>query len=186
MKLNFVKLLSLSLLVFAGLTFTSCDPDPCKDVACDPDHGICIEGNCDCDPGYSGLDCAILLRSVYIGTYDAVEVCSSDPSFIDNYVAEVKTSSDGDQYIIITNIYNHFSSDPSVSYQPEDTQVKAIVSDAGLVIEEQGWSAAGLEDWRVSGTGSVITDGEFTINFVLDDITNTGVEDECSVTYTLQ
>ncbi len=186
MKLNLLKLLSLSLLVVAGLTFQSCDPDPCKDVVCDADHGICLDGTCDCDPGYSGSDCAILLRSAYVDTYNAVEVCTSDPSFDDNYIAEVKTSADGDQYIIITNLYNHFASDPNANYQPEDTQVKAIVSDAGIEIPEQFWVAQGLETIKVSGTGSVLSGNEFSINFTMVDTDPNGFSDECSVTYTRQ
>lgn len=186
MKLNLIKLLSLSFLVIAGLTFTSCDPDPCKDVVCDADHGICLDGTCDCDPGYSGSDCAILLRSAYVGTYNAVEVCTSDPSFSDNYTSEVKTSADGDQYMIITNLYNHFSAAAPGAYQPEDTQVKVLVSDAGIEIPEQFWTAAGLESYKVSGTGSVLSGTEFSINFTLTDTDAGGGTDECSVTYTLQ
>jgi len=185
MKLNLLKLLSLSILLFAGLTFTSCDPDPCKDVVCDADHGICLDGTCDCDPGYSGSDCAILLRSAYIGTYNAVEVCSSLPNFDDNYIADVKTSAEGAQYIIITNLYNHFSAVTS-AYQPTDTQVKAIVSDSGIEIPETSWTASGLEDYRVSGTGSVLTGTSFSINFTLTDVTDPSNADECAVTYTLQ
>jgi len=189
MKLNLLKLLSLSLLVFAGLTFTSCDPDPCKDVVCG-DNGLCLDGFCDCNPGYSGESCEILLRTAYVGMYDAAEICTSDASYTDNYTAEVKTSSDGFEYIIITNLYNHFNASSPGTYQPEDTQVKAIVSDSGLEIPETSFTATGIEAFSVVGTGSSISGTGFTINFTL---TNTalspgdqGYQDECSVTYVAQ
>jgi len=49
MKYTYLLLLTLSIVAF------SCG-DPCDDVDCGP-NGTCIEGDCDCDPGYSGLNC---------------------------------------------------------------------------------------------------------------------------------
>lgn len=158
--------------------------DPCHNITCTT-NGVCLNGLCNCDPGYGGTDCSILLRSGYIGIYDAIEVCTSDPTFSDNYVAEVKVSSNGPQYMIITNLYNHFSSAAPGVYQPEDTQVEVTVSASGLDIPLQYWTAPGLEDFRVSGTGSVLSGTVFSIDFTLED-TSLGFTDNCVVTYTLQ
>ena len=34
-----------------------CKQEPCKNVIC-LNGGICIEGNCDCEDGWGGLDCS--------------------------------------------------------------------------------------------------------------------------------
>lgn len=168
-----------------GFTGADCSTlDPCYNITCAP-TGVCLNGLCDCDPGYGGVDCGTLIGSGYIGTYNAVEVCASDPSFAENYVAEVKVSSDGPQYIIITNLYNHFSGAAPGAYQPEDTQVKVTVGPNGLDIPLQYWTAAGLQNFRVSGIGSVLTGTGFTIDYFLED-TSSGASDNCMVTYTLQ
>jgi len=173
-----------------GYSGTNCTNfDPCQSTTCGL-NGVCVNGVCNCDPGYDGTDCSIVLRSAYIGIYNAVEVCSSDPTFSDNYVAEVKLSSSGAQYMIITNLYNHFSNVAPGLYQPEDTQVEVIVSTTGITIPAQSWTASGLEDFEVSGTGSVLVGTIFSINFTLTDTSllpgDPGYQDDCSVTYTLQ
>jgi len=46
---------------FAVLLFTACgdDPvDPCADVDCGA-NGMCLDGTCDCEDGYSGTNCEI-------------------------------------------------------------------------------------------------------------------------------
>lgn len=54
MKLYLWLLLSISML----LTLTSCsESDPCDDIVCV--NGECINGNCDCDTGYTGSDCSV-------------------------------------------------------------------------------------------------------------------------------
>ena len=35
---------------------TSCDKDPCNEVVCQ-NGGICVDGDCDCPPNYSGIFC---------------------------------------------------------------------------------------------------------------------------------
>jgi|GEM_PF-644660 len=168
-----------------GYSGTNCtDYDPCFNITC-ATTGTCLNGVCDCDPGYTGTDCSIQLISAYTGTYNAGEVCSSDPSFTDYYVAEVKTSPTGPQYMYITNLYNHFSATHPGLYQPTDTQVEAVVTTTGITIAPQFWTAAGLEDFMVTGTGTVLNGTTFTVSFRLTD-TSSGDFDECVVTYTLQ
>jgi hypothetical protein len=45
-------------LLALSLSFSACTKDPCKDVSCS--HGTCIEGACQCEPGYSGSNCDVL------------------------------------------------------------------------------------------------------------------------------
>lgn len=168
-----------------GYSGTNCENyDPCFSITCGP-NGTCLNGVCNCDPGYGGPDCDIPLTTNYFGAYNASESCSSAPSFIDNYTAEVKASTLGNQYMIITNLYSHFSASNPGIYQPEDTQVFATVSSSGLDIPTQTWSAPGLENYEVSGTGTVLTGYTFEISFTLRDVVN-NYTDNCTVTYVYQ
>ena len=52
---------NLIYLCFVVLLFTACgdDPvDPCADVDCGA-NGVCVTGTCDCEDGYSGVNCEI-------------------------------------------------------------------------------------------------------------------------------
>lgn len=209
------SLLTIFVIILSLIAVNSCG-DPCKDINCN-NNGTCVEGDCNCDPGYSGPlcsiqdlcfsvncnngtcvdgtcecdpgyggDCTVILRTAYIDTYNAQEICSSDPSFTDNYTAEVKISSSGVQYMYITNLYNHFNASAPGAYQPEDTQVEVIVSTTGIEIPTQYWTATGLEDFRVSGTGTILNGVSFTISYTLEDTSPGGGSDNCQVTYELQ
>jgi len=203
---NFIKsmkklvfLLSILFTLFSLTTMMSCEENLCKNINCN--NGVCIDGDCVCDTGYSGTKCAIFyachsvkcgnngtcvdgkcdcddgycsieLRAAYFGAYDATEICALN---VKNYTAEVKTSGDGSQYMIITNLYNHFADTSPGMYQPVDTHE----------IPEQFWTATGLSGFKVSGTGSVFSANEFSINFILEDTINNTIE-ECSVIYKFQ
>jgi len=112
-------------------------------------------------------------------------VCTSNPSYTEYYVAEVKLSSNGALNMIITNLYNHFSASAPGVYQPEDTQVEVLYTATGLDIPLQYWTAPGLQDFRVSGTGSYLSGNTFTINYLLED-TSYNTSDQCTVTYVKQ
>ncbi len=46
------------LLVFSALLFTLVSCDQCKDVSC-LNNGVCLEGTCECETGFSGANCEI-------------------------------------------------------------------------------------------------------------------------------
>lgn len=53
------RLLILVLIVFSIYSCGSDDPvDPCEGIQCGP-NGICVNGGCDCDEGYTGLESKI-------------------------------------------------------------------------------------------------------------------------------
>ena len=58
--------LSLLITLFA---LASCSSDPCEEVNC-LNGGICMEGTCDCPPGWAGADCSIF-DFEYIGRYSS-------------------------------------------------------------------------------------------------------------------
>lgn len=69
MKQRSIVILSaiITLFTFAGITYTSCTKDRCKNANC-LNGGVCKEGQCYCRDGYSGLSCEIKNKSTIIYT----------------------------------------------------------------------------------------------------------------------
>lgn len=61
----------LVLLMF--LVYNSCK-DPCDDVVCK--NGVCVEGSCNCDPGWMGEDCSVMRSSQYKGYWEGIMNCT--------------------------------------------------------------------------------------------------------------
>lgn len=186
MKNSLLKILSLAFLTIVALTFTSCDPEPCDKIECNEEHGICITDSCECDPGYGGSDCSILLSSAYIGNLNVVEFCDT----YDNgntsleYMSVARVSPLGDEYFELTNLYDHFEN-PALT--GEDTRVQIQVSENGLTLLDQEFPT--IPDYRVSGTGTVLSGTSFTLEYTLIDTSLTlgnQVVDYCTGTYTFQ
>jgi hypothetical protein len=57
MKNNIQIFAGMLALGFMFLTAGCGENDPCEDVQCN--NGTCIDGACDCAPGYSGSDCSV-------------------------------------------------------------------------------------------------------------------------------
>lgn len=65
MKRRFLQILGVAAIATIGMA--SCETDVCKDVDCGL-NGTCVEGDCECDAGYSGVACATMDRAAFIGT----------------------------------------------------------------------------------------------------------------------
>lgn len=189
MKTNFLKTLVLAMATLGIFSIQSCDTDPCKDVACG--NGVCLEGTCICDDGYDGSDCNILIRSLFLGSYNVAEICDSDVSFTDNYVSKISESSQGANYIVIDNVYNFASQ----GTQPEDATAIATVSSSGgeyiLLIENQTFAANILADFEIAGSGTYNpATSEISITYSITDTSldpiDPGYIDNCTQIYTPQ
>ncbi len=62
MKVSFVTFLSIVLLFACG--------NPCDDVVCN-NNGVCIEGICDCQMGYEGVNCDTESRTAFLGQWNS-------------------------------------------------------------------------------------------------------------------
>jgi hypothetical protein len=72
MKTKFFQILGV---VAIGLfSFSSCETDACKDVTCD-NGGTCVEGDCVCLDGFSGVNCETAWATAFISLYDGVDNC---------------------------------------------------------------------------------------------------------------
>jgi len=169
MKNNLIKSLIMAIATLGIFTIQSCDTDPCSDVECG--NGTCFEGICECDAGYDGTDCNIVIRSLFTGVYNVQEFCDSDPSFEDNYISTINESFNGIQYITINNIYNFASFD---DVEPEDATAIATVSNSGgeytLLIENQTFTSSVLADFEVAGFGTYDPSSfAITLNYSITD-----------------
>lgn len=55
--------------LFVLVALASCSSDPCETTNC-LNGGICMEGTCDCPPGWAGADCSVY-DFQYIGRYSS-------------------------------------------------------------------------------------------------------------------
>lgn len=92
---------ALTIGAFGTVLYTSCNPDPCKDVTCQ-NGGTCNEGNCVCPTGYEGTNCETKSRDKFIGTYVGNEICTVGT---DNYTMMLAANSDALK-LTMTNLYN--------------------------------------------------------------------------------
>lgn len=60
------------ILLFGGITYTSCQRDKCKEITC-AFGATCVEGVCYCPTGYEGAQCEKTIRSKFIGVWNATE-----------------------------------------------------------------------------------------------------------------
>lgn len=87
--------------VFSTVVFSSCDPDPCKDIVC-ANGGTCTDGTCACPAGYEGTLCETLSRDKFIGVYNGTETCTVGS---DTYAITITANSDKIKFNI-QNLYN--------------------------------------------------------------------------------
>ncbi|MCS6917901.1 MAG: calcium-binding EGF-like domain-containing protein [Chitinophagales bacterium] len=165
-KVAFFGITALTVLGFSTLMlFNACESDPCKDVVC-LNGGTCEDGTCDCAPGYEGDDCGVRSADKYVGTWSAVEVCTSGNYA---YVATIGASSTEANKILITNFGGFGAS----------VVVVGTVDVNSLTIPGQAFGNV-----SVSGNGTLSADGlTINISYTANDGTTSDV---CSATYTKQ
>tara|TARA_B100000575_G_C23019414_1_gene587034 strand:+ start:267 stop:851 length:585 start_codon:yes stop_codon:yes gene_type:complete len=165
------RLLTFIFAVF--LTLSSCTEDgksildPCAGITCE--NGECINGDCDCDPGYSGPSCANELRPVSIiltrvqvtqfpQTNDQGGGWDSDGTGPDIYIRVYSGGNEvyeSDHYQDAINTSNYtFDLNPDVNLPS--------TSDFGVSLYDR--------EFIVSDTfmGGVVTGGEVWTSYLLD------------------
>lgn len=87
--------LIIFLLLQTVLPFISCT-DPCKEKICY--NGYCIEGDCFCQDGYSGVNCEIKESDKFVGTYTGKIIC---PEGYQSIIVRISNSIDDPRTITI-------------------------------------------------------------------------------------
>jgi len=84
----------LGVAAIATIGMTSCDTDACADIECG-DYGTCLDGDCVCDAGFSGADCAVMNRAAFIGTTNLSGTSACGTTGNGNFPATATTFSAG-------------------------------------------------------------------------------------------
>lgn len=172
MKRNLAYFASILMLAI-GFAFTGCESDPCKDVECGS-FGTCLEGDCVCDSGYEGTDCATLSKDKFLGTsgaaasYSVVDACSASGAA--SYTTGISASSADDTKVLISNFWDAFVNN-----------VEATVDGEDITIANQEPDADGF---TVAGSGTIAS-GVITMNYTITN-TGNGDTDVCQSTWTKQ
>ena len=126
-----------SLLIAACVTvalatgISSCNTDKCKDVVCQND-GTCVEGTCDCAPGYFGNFCA----SSMAGSYSAAENGSSSgaATFVAGVTFTGSTASFSNFYGVFVNKVNATIDGTTITIASQEPDAdKFFVSGSGTI-----------------------------------------------------
>lgn len=148
------------LAVAMAFSFSSCESDPCEDIACV--NGTLTESgddcSCVCSTGYEGSDCTTLVRAKYLGSFNGNETCTSGP---DIYAVTIAAGSTDDA-VTITNLYD-------AGLITNGT----INSEGGITIPSQSF-AAGTISGTVTRTGGVTS--------IAYTVTLAGAADSCTFT----
>lgn len=107
-KMKKIVLTALStLLVFFGVTYTSCKPDKCKHVSC-AYGGTCKDGACICQIGYEGEHCETVTREKFKGIWNVNE--DGTISGAAQYALSIENGNKINE-VAIKNFQNNFTED---------------------------------------------------------------------------
>lgn len=79
---------ALTIGAFGTVLYTSCNPDPCKDVVCN-NGGTCNEGNCVCATGYEGTKCETASRDKFVKTWSASDKEATTTTTVPTYTSAI-------------------------------------------------------------------------------------------------
>lgn len=194
-----INLLLMALGSMVVLSLASCDP--CSDVDCG-DNGTCVEGDCECDEGFSGDACEIedlcVTQDVEClnggSCDDGVCTCVTGyegddcgtemrAKFIATFSVTEVCGSGSDAYTSDITASSADVSNVLISnvYNTFTNNVVATVDGMTLTIASQTPDNDGIS---IDGTGSISDAGVVTITFNLSD--GLGNSDACTATYTKQ
>lgn len=137
-KLKTILLASVATIgIFSSVVFSSCNPDPCKDIVC-ANSGTCTDGTCVCAIGYEGTLCETESRAKFIKSWNAADVQGSN-----NYIYTCAIGNG----TAITNVIisNKFSDSYFVN------NINATVSGNTITIASQ---QPDLDGYAVAGVGT--------------------------------
>jgi len=191
MKRRILQILGVAAIATIGMV--SCDTDACKDVDCGL-YGTCLEGDCVCDAGFGGVNCAtdycaVLTCDATGGVKTAVDdacdcVCNAGYEGAD--CATLERAKFIGSYLVSDNCSGSGISTYTISVDPASAvttvlisnfwnefvnNVTATVSGNTITIANQ---APDSDGFTVSGTGTY-ANGILILNYTVSDGTNSDV-----------
>lgn len=141
MKTKFFQILGV--VAVSVISFNSCTTDACKDVDCGI-NGECVDGDCVCDAGYTGVNCETAWATAFLGTYAGVDSCGFEYESVVSAGATATT-------LDISNIFGVLA-----------TGDATILTATTIQIPSQT-----VNSYVVSGSGTLVGD-VLTIDYTID------------------
>ncbi len=86
--------------LLVGLTmFIFACSDPCEGINCE-NGGVCDDGTCLCETGYSGANCEVENRTAFLGEWSGTVSCTGEEEDTTSFVAT--TSEEGNDKLLLT------------------------------------------------------------------------------------
>ncbi|MEM7655838.1 MAG: hypothetical protein AAF399_06895 [Bacteroidota bacterium] len=139
-RISFLLFLMLGLVLLAN----SCREDPCEGITCQ-NGGICLDGNCDCIPGFIGDFCQFFDPRQYFGTYRAEY--TNCVSTNENHRVLIEEVANNPGNLAIINLGDYAC--PSGEFR-----VEAEISGNSLTIPEQEVDC-GVIVYTIAGSGTL-------------------------------
>ena len=139
-------LLTLTILVVA-----SCKDEPCDAVVCQND-GTCVDGICECPPGFEGDLCEDFIRQKIQGNFDVASSCTGDTEVTDTWAIGASASSFNE--VLINNFH-----------KPALNVIGTITGTDSIEIKEQ--FIGGSTSYTISGFGNIEGEGQLSIQYTV-------------------
>ncbi|MCB9233211.1 MAG: hypothetical protein H6581_16260 [Bacteroidia bacterium] len=167
-KLFFATLFTILVILGVGC-------NPCKNTEC-LNGGTCVDGTCNCAPGYGGSDCSGNFRDSFVGDYSAVNSCNN--TVFGTFTTDITEDATDGSKVIFSNFAAWTSSAGATS------MVYGLVTDGEKIqIPSQTISSTITSDATFEGTVTFLNAGELLASYTIFDGVYTQT---CSDTLTVQ
>jgi hypothetical protein len=139
------------LFLLSMLFIASCKDEPCDTIVCQ-NNAPCIDGICDCPPGFEGEFCEELSRQKILGNFNVTSNCTGDTSVTDTW--DIGASNSAFNEVLINNFH-----------KPALNVVATITNPNTIVINEQ--FIGGSVSYTISGEGTIEGEGELSIQYTV-------------------
>ncbi|MGA0233386.1 MAG: calcium-binding EGF-like domain-containing protein [Saprospiraceae bacterium] len=157
-----------SVLAFVSLFIIACS-DPCSDIDCGA-NGTCIEGVCNCDEAYTGVNCETEIRAKYLGIFEGdFSACLGGlvppdqiPDGLGTASATVTSDPDNIWHVIISTPFNT-GMDNTISVNPESGSFNLPAITQTLELEQIPFPIT----ITVTGNGEFLSEDQLRLNFTI-------------------
>lgn len=141
-----ILLLIISVMILA----VSCKDDPCESVVCQND-GTCVDGVCDCLPGFEGEFCELITRQKITGNFVMTYNCEGDTAETDIWGIAADAMTDNE--VIIMELHKR------------QLWVRATITDPNSI--ELNEVIAGAAGYTISGSGTIEDEDQLSFDYTL-------------------